>query len=107
MPAGIAHAPRRIPLERLILKLGLCKPQNEVVFVALVRVLLNALAHADIEILGVEVVENVVALELGGVKIHIAAGKVGIAGVHELCDYLYIFVDAVGRGLDHIWGLDV
>ena len=33
--------------ERLILELGLRKPQNEVVLVALVYVLLNALAHAD------------------------------------------------------------
>ena len=84
MPAGIAHAPGGIPLERLILELGFGKPQYEVVLVALVYVFLNALAHADIEIIGVEVVENVVAFEFGRVKIHVAAGKIGIAGIHEL-----------------------
>ena len=107
VPAGIANAPGGVPLERLILELGLCKPQDEVVLVALVYVLLNALAHADIEIIGIEVVEDVVALKLGGVKIHIAAGKVGIAGIHELGDYFNVLIDAVCRGLNYVGGLDV
>ena len=64
VPAGIADAPGRVPFERLILELGLCKPQDEVVLVALVYDLLNALAHAYIKIVGVKVVENIVALKL-------------------------------------------
>ena len=107
MPAGVADAPRGIPLERLILELRLRKPQDEVVLVALVAVLLNALAHADREVFLVEVVENIIFLELGGVKIHVAAGKIGVAGVHELGDYLDVLVDAVRRRLDDVRRLDV
>ena len=51
VPAGIANAPGRIPLEGLIFKLGLGEPQNEVVLVALVGVLLHALADTDSQIL--------------------------------------------------------
>ena len=107
VPAGVADAPRGIPLERLILELRLRKPQDEVVLVALVAVLLDALAHADREVFLVEVVENIIFLELGGVKIHVAAGKIGVAGVHELGDYLDVLVDAVRRRLDDVRRLDV
>ena len=107
MPAGIADAPGRIPFQRLVLKLGFGEPEHKVVLVALVSVLFDALAHADVQILGVEVVEDIVALELGGVEVHVAAGKIGVAGVHQLGDDLDILVDAVGGGLDHIGGLDV
>ena len=58
VPAGVAHAPGGIPLEGLILELGLGEPEDEVVLVALVRILLHALAHADGEILLVEVVAD-------------------------------------------------
>ena len=107
VPAGVAYTPRRIPLKRLIFKFGLCKPKHEVVLVALVGVLLNALAHADCKVILVKVVEDVVSVELGGVKIHIAARKIGIACVHELGDYLDIFVDAICCRLNNIGGLDV
>ena len=46
VPAGIAHAPGGIPLQGLILKLGLGEPEDEVVLVALVGVLLHALPDA-------------------------------------------------------------
>ena len=78
VPARITHAPRGVPFERLILELRLGKPQHEVVFIALVRVLLDALAHADGEVLLVVVVEDVVAVELRRVEIHIAARLIGI-----------------------------
>ena len=107
VPAGIADAPGRVPFERLILELGLCKPQNEVVLVALVYVLLNALAHAYIKIVGVKVVENIVAFKLRGVEINVAAGKICIARVHELGDDLDILVDAVCCRLNNVGGLDV
>ena len=47
VPARIANAPRRVPLERLIFELRLCEPEHKVVLVALVRVFLHTLAHAD------------------------------------------------------------
>ena len=107
MPAGIADTPGRVPFERLILELGLRKPQDEVVLVALVYVLLNALAHADVEIICVKVVENIVALKLRGVEINVAAGKICIARVHELGDDLDILIDAVCCRLNNVGGLDV
>ena len=46
VPAGVADAPGGIPLEGLVLELALRKPEDEVVLVALIGVLLHALAHA-------------------------------------------------------------
>ena len=107
VPAGVADAPGGVPLERLVLELALGEPEHEVVLVALVRVLLDALAHADVQIVRVEVVEHIVLFKLAGVEVHVAAGKVGVAGVHELGDYLDVLVDAVGGRLHDVWGLDV
>ena len=53
VPAGVADAPRGIPLERLILKLGLGEPEHKVVLVALIAVFLDAFADADSEIVRV------------------------------------------------------
>ena len=47
MPSRVSHAPRTIPFERLILEFGLCKPQNEIIFVPLIDVLLHIVAHTD------------------------------------------------------------
>ena len=107
MPARIADAPGRIPLERLILELGLGEPEDKVVLVLLVLVLLHTLAHADGEVLLVVVVEDIVALELARVEIHVAAGDVGIAGVEQLRDDFNIVVDQACRGLDDVGALDV
>ena len=98
VPAGVADAPGGIPLEGLVLELALRKPEDEVVLVALIGVLLHALAHADVEVVRVEVVENIVALELGGVEVDVPAREVGVAGVHELRDNLDVLVDAVVAG---------
>ena len=76
---GIAHAPGGIPLQGLVLKLGLGEPQHKVVLVALVRVLLHALPDAHGQILLVVVVEDIVPLQLGGVKVNVAAGHIGVA----------------------------
>ena len=83
VPAGIANAPRGLPLELLIVELGLCEPEHEISLVALVSVLLNTLSHADLEIFLAEISENVVFLELGGVEIDVAAGFIGVALVHK------------------------
>ena len=107
MPTRIAHAPGRIPFERLILKLGLGEPENEVVLVLLVLVLLHAFAHADGEVFLVVVVEDIVTLELARVEIDVAAGEVGIAGVEQLRDDLDIIVDQARCGLDDVGALDV
>ena len=107
VPTGVTHAPGGVPLQRLVLELALGEPEHEVVPVALVGVLLHALAHAHVEVVRVEVVEDVVLLELAGVEIHVAAGEIGVARVHQLLDDLYILVDAVGGGLHHVRRLDV
>jgi hypothetical protein len=75
VPAGIAHAPGRVPFQGLILKLGLGEPQHKVVFVALVGVLVHAVADAHGQIFLVEVVEDVILLQLGGVEVDVAAGE--------------------------------
>ena len=107
MPAGIPHAPGRIPFERLILKLGLGEPKHEVVLVLLVGVLLHALAHADSEVFLIVVVEDVVTGNLAGVKIHVAAGKIGIALFDQRGDDMDIVVNETGGGLDDVRALDV
>ena len=99
VPARIADAPGGIPLERLILELGLGEPENEVILVLLVLVLLHAFAHADGEVFLVVVVEDIVALELARIEVHIAASDIGIAGVEQLRDDLDIIVDQAGCGL--------
>ena len=107
VPAGVAHAPRGVPFQGLILELGLGEPEDEVVPVALVGILLHALADADGQILLVVVVEDIVALELAGVEIDVAAGLIGIAGVEQLRDDPDIVVNEAGRGLDDVGALDV
>ena len=73
VPTGIAHAKGAVPLEFLILEFGLGKPEHKVGFVFLVVVPLHALAHTLGQILGVVVVENIIFLQFGSVKIDIAA----------------------------------
>ena len=107
VPAGIADAPGGVPFQRLILELRLGEPEYKVILVALVGVLLNALSDADVKIIGIEVVENVVFFKLRGVEIDIAARKIGISGVHELGNDFDVFVDAVCGWLDDVGGLDV
>ena len=107
VPAGVADAPRGVPLERLILKFRFCEPEDEVVFVALVDVLLHALTDADLEVLLLVVVEHVVFFQLGRVKIHVAAGKIGIALGKQSLNDVDILGNAVGGRLDDVRALDV
>ena len=46
MPAGITHAPRRIPFKLLIVELGACKPENKISFIALIFVVFNSVTNA-------------------------------------------------------------
>ena len=64
MPAGIAKAPRRHPFKLLVIKLGLCKPKNEVSLIALVAILLNAVADTYCEVVLGKVVEDIILLKL-------------------------------------------
>ncbi|MPM45711.1 hypothetical protein SDC9_92402 [bioreactor metagenome] len=107
VPAGIAHAPGRVPFQRLILKFGLGEPEDKIVFVPLVDILLHALPDAHRQIVRVVVIEHVVPLQLGGVEIHIAARRIRVPGIHQSGDDLDILVDAVGGGLHHVGPLDV
>ena len=107
VPAGVAHTPGGIPFQGLILELGLGEPKDKVVLVALVAVLLHALTDAHGQVFLVEVVKDIVFLQLGGVKVHVAAGKVGVAGIHQAGNHVDIFVNAVGGGLHHVRGADV
>ena len=107
MPAGVPYAPGRIPLESLVLEFGLGEPEDEVALIALVPVLLHALPDAYGKVLGIVVVEDVIPLQLAGVKVDVAAGVVGVAGIQEFGDELDILTDAVGGGLHHVGALDV
>ena len=107
MPAGIADAPRGIPLEGLILELGLREPENEVILIALVGVLLDALTHADGKIFFLMVVEDIILFQLGRVKIDIAAREIGIALVQQRLDHMNVFRDAVRGRLHDVRPLDV
>ena len=53
------------------------------------------------------VVEDIVALELARIEVHIAASDIGIAGVEQLRDDLDIIVDQARCGLDDVGALDV
>ena len=107
VPAGIAHAPGGVPFQGLILELGLGEPEDKVVAVALVGVLLHALPDAHGQVLLVVVVEDIVPLQLAGVEIHVAPGHIGIAGVQQAGDDPDIVVNEAGGGLDRVGALDV
>ena len=60
MPTRIANSPGRIPLQRLILKLGFSEPQNEVISVFLIGILLHAIANTYGQILLIVVIKDLV-----------------------------------------------
>jgi hypothetical protein len=107
VPAGIAHPPGGVPLEGLILELGLGEPKDKVVFVALVGVLFHALPDAHRQVLLVVVVEHVVFFQLGGVKVYVASGEIGVPRVDELGNDGDIFVNHTRGGLHHVGIFDV
>ena len=93
VPAGVAHAPGGVPLQGLILEFGLGEPEDEVVLVPLVGVLFYALTDTDSQILLIVIVEDIITLELAGVEIDVAAGRIGVAGVQQLGDDLDIVIN--------------
>ncbi len=52
-------------------------------------------------------VEDIVPLQLGGVKVHVAPRHIGVAFVQQALHQLDELVDEPGGGLDHVGGLDV
>ena len=64
MPAGISDTPGAVPLELLIVKLRLGKPEYKVCLVALVTVLFNTFTHADFKVFFLKIVENVILRKL-------------------------------------------
>ena len=107
VPAGIAHTPGRVPLESLILKLGLGKPQHKVVLVSLIGVLFHAFTDSYSQIFLIMVVKDVVFLQRGGIEVHIASGKIGLPLVKQSLHHMNIFSNAVGGRLHHVGTLDI
>ena len=79
MPSRISYAPRRIPFELLGIKFRLGKPKYEIRLVFLVFVLLDAISYADLQILLAEIMENIIFLQLRGIKINISSRFVCIS----------------------------
>ena len=107
VPAGVAHTPGRVPLQGLILEFGLGEPEDEVVLVALVGILLHALPDAHSQILLVMVVEHIVFVQLGGIEVHVAPGHIGKALIQQAGNNFNVFVNTAGGGLNHIGTFDV
>ena len=107
VPAGVTHTPGGIPLQLLVLKLALGEPQHKVRLVALVLVLFHALPDTDGEILLVVVVKDIILLQLGGIKVNIAACYIGVALFQQPLHQLDEFGNAGGGGLHHIRDLNI
>ena len=102
VPTGVSEPPRRLPLELLILELGLCEPEHEIRLVALGFIETDVLARSDEEIVLVVLVENIVFVELGRVEVDVSAGYVGVALVEQNGDHLYEVRYAARRGNDRV-----
>ena len=107
MPAGVAGPPRGIPFQRLILKFGLCEPEDKVVDIALVAVLFHAFPDPYRQILFFVRVEDIIAIQFGRVKIDVSSGEIGVSGLHQAGNDFDIVVNAAGRGLNHVGAFDI
>ena len=102
VPSGVTDAPRAIPFELLVVELGLCKPKNKVCLVLFVAVGFNTVANTDCKVSFFKVVENVILLELGGIKVDVAACLVSKAFFEQGLDNLDKLINARGCGLYHL-----
>ena len=64
VPARITYAPGAVPLKSLILKLGLGKPKNKVVFVLFIGVFVHIISYANQKVIFVVSCENIVIIKL-------------------------------------------
>ena len=104
VPAGIADAKRTVPLKLLRIELRFRKPEHKVSLVPLVFVALDALSDAYGKVLFLKIVENIVLLELRGVKIHVPARGIGISFLEQRGYNLYKIVNATRRRLNYVRG---
>ena len=64
VPPRIANTPGRVPFQCLIFEFGFGEPKNKVVAVALVGVFFDAFTHTHIQIVRIEVIEDIIAVQL-------------------------------------------
>ena len=107
VPARIPHTPGRIPLQGLILKLGLGKPEHKIIFILLVCVLFHAFPDAHGQVFLIMVVEDVVFIQSGRIEVYVAAGKVCLSLVQQRLYHMNIFINTIGGRLHHIRPLDI
>ena len=107
VPAGITNTPGRIPFERLVFKLTLGKPQHKIVLITLIGILLNAFTHTNGQVLFVMVIENIIAFQLGSIKVYIASGNIGKTLFQQTFHDLDKFRNAAGCRLNDLRFLDV
>ncbi len=107
MPAGVSDAPGGIPFQGLVLELALGEPEDEIILVPFVGVFLHALPNAYGQIILFVVVEDIVAVQFGGVEIDVASRKVRVAFLFQRLNYPDIILDHAGSGLHHVGTLDI
>ena len=107
MPAGIPHAPGRVPFQGLVFEFGFGEPENKVVFVLFIQVLFHALPDTHGQVFFVVVVENVILIQSGSVKVDVAPCNVGASFIQQGLYHVNVFINAVGGRLHHIRALNV
>ena len=107
VPAGITDAPRAVPFERLILELGLGKPEHEIALVALVGVFFDIIAHTDHQTVFIMSGQRVIVFDLRRIKVDVGTGFVGVALLDQDFDDPDELIDDRGRGNDDLRLFDV
>ena len=107
VPAGIPQPPGALPLQLLILELGLGEPQHEIRLVPLVPILVHIVPHAHQQLLLAVVGEHIILFQFGGVKVDVPAALIGEALLQEPLYHVDELRNAVGGRLHHVRCLDV
>ena len=107
VPARVSYAPGAVPLQFLIVEFGFGEPEHEVGLVPLAGIFFHAFTDAYLQILRLEIVEYVVFLQFGGVKVHVAAGDIGVIFFQQILDHLNEIADAVCRRYHDVGALHV
>ena len=107
MPTGITNAPGRIPLQRLIFKFTLGKPKDKVILIALICILVNAFTNADGQIILIVIVENIILVQSGSIKVYITTGNVCLTLFNQAFNHGNELRNTTSCRLNHIRLLDV
>ena len=107
MPPGIPRPPGTVPLELLVIKLGLGEPQHKIAFIPLVGILLHVVPHAHKKLLFALVGEHIIVLQLSGIKIDIAARLIGVTLFQQYPYHMDELRHAARRRLHHVRGFDI